>query len=441
MKSEDYHHQGSGEAGSLLDLPGVEEVRALLQEMDPWVLETQMELTGIPAPPFGEGPRGNRMAELFEEVGLSTVRKDEVGNVLAELPGASTDVDQAGGPGLGGRSGDSAQIDSQEPEGDLCQESGSPSAPFIVSAHLDTVFPPGTDVSPRRSEDMIRAPGIADDGRGLAALLALGRVLTRIDLPLPSPLLFVATVGEEGAGNLGGARNLFRDEGPGAGAQGFISLDGVGLGRIITRGVGSTRLRLTLRGPGGHSWTDWGLPNPIHALGRIVSGLDALPLPTSPRTTATVARWGGGKSINAIPQEAWVEVDLRSEGETELRRAEEALLHRCAREAESSGGGGRGSGARLVLEITDLGRRPAGATPKHTPLVQAAAEATRALGVEPQLIASSTDANIPMALGIPAITLGAGGRAGGIHTRNEWYSNWKGPEGILRAVLTLTLLG
>ena len=410
MSEEDPHQREAirnpaVESGSVPGVPEMEEARALLYELDPWVLERQMELTAIPAPPFGEGPRGERIAELFREMGLVEVRTDEVGNVLAELPG--------GGSGN----------------------------PFILSAHLDTVFPPGTDVTPHVSDALIRAPGIADDGRGLAALLALGQVFSRLSLPHPSPLHFVATVGEEGLGNLRGVRHIFRNGGTFSDARGFISLDGVGMDRIITRGVGSIRLRIDLRGPGGHSWTDWGLPNPIHTLGRIVTGLEDLPLPSTPRTTATVARWGGGKSINAIPQQAWVEVDLRSEGKEELERLEAALLRRCESEVLRTGVQGGDPAKALELDVQDLGRRPAGVTPEEAPLVRAAARATRALGIDPQSVAASTDANVPMSLGIPAVTLGAGGQAGGIHTLDEWYSNWKGPEGILRALLTLTLLG
>ena len=248
----------------------------------------------------------------------------------------------------------------------------------------------------------------------------------------------MATVGEEGAGDLRGVRHLFREGGPGRRARGFISLDGVGLDQVIHRGVGSTRLRLRLTGPGGHSWTDWGTPNPIHALGRIVGEVETLPLPSRPRTTATVARVGGGKSINAIPEEAWLEVDLRSEGREELHRLEEAFLTRCHREWT---GKEKGASSPLGLDVEEMGRRPAGATDPREPLVRSALAATRELGVEARLTASSTDANLPMSLGIPAVTLGAGGRAGGIHTLNEWYSNEEGPEGILRALLTLLDLG
>ncbi len=370
-----------------------------LRALDAWTLDRQMELTAIPAPPFGEAPRGRRMGELFSAWGLENVEGDEEGNILGWYEGDSE---------------------------------GSP-APLILSAHLDTVFPPGTSVRPRKVKGRILAPGIADDGRGLAALLALIRILAEREISLPFPLLFVATVGEEGAGNLRGVRHLFRSGGPGAQALGFISLDGVGMDRVVHVGVGSTRLRITARSSGGHSWTDWGMVNPIHTLGVLVAMVDDLPLPSSPRTTVTVARWGGGKSINSIPQEAWVEMDLRSHGKEELTEVEEAVLKRCRR-VEA---GGRGKKGALRLAVETLGRRPAGSTPPEAPLVRAALEATRALNVEPILDASSTDANLPMSLGIPAITLGAGGRAGGIHTLEEWFENQKGPEGILRALLTI----
>jgi acetylornithine deacetylase/succinyl-diaminopimelate desuccinylase-like protein len=403
MEIEPNHERSLPQGRPYLTDPELTEVWERLLQLDDWVLERQQELTGIPAPPFEEGPRGERMAELFREVGLADIQRDEVGNILARPAGS--------------------------PKEDT---------PLILSAHLDTVFPPGTEVTPRWSDGVIHAPGIADDGRGLAALLALARLVEEVTLPPLPPLLFVATVGEEGAGDLRGVRHLFRREGPGSTARGFISLDGVGLNRIINQGVGSTRLRATLRGPGGHSWTDWGLPNPIHALGKVTAAVETLPLPSQPRTTATVARCGGGKSINAIPQEAWIEVDLRSRGPRELKVLEEAFLTSCRRVAQ---GGSGSSTSSLTLEIHELGRRPAGDTPAKEPLVRAALSATRALGVEPKLSASSTDANIPMSLGIPAITLGAGGKAGGIHTLNEWYANEEGPEGILRALLTVLKVG
>ena len=386
-------------------VPGLEEARRILLEWDSWVLDTQKQITAIPAPPYGEDRRAEFLVALFKEVGLVGVGKDKEGNVLGSLPGPDVD------------------------------------SPLILSARLDTVFPAGTDVEPREAEGVIRAPGIADDGRGLAALLALARVMVETDFPRPCPILFVGTVGEEGEGNLRGVRYLFRPGGPGREARGFVSLDGVGLDRIILRGVGSTRLRIGLEGPGGHSWMDWGLPNPIHALGEVVGDLETLPLPSLPRTTATVARWGGGKSINAIPEEAWIEVDLRSEGPEELKRLEEALLLRCNAVLSRAVSKRTAGKVELRMVVSEIGRRPAGSTQEDSALVQAAVRATEALGVTPKTISSSTDANVPMALGIPAITLGAGGRAGGIHTLGEWYSNEQGPEGILRALLTVALLG
>lgn len=400
-----------GQGDSYLSRPGVKEAWAFLQAIDGWVLELQMELTAIPAPPLGEGPRGERMAHLFREVGLQDVRKDGVGNVLGEIWA----------------------------EKDLESDTVSKEEPLIVSAHLDTVFPPGTDVTPKWVGDRIKAPGISDDGRGLAALLALARVLMAVHLPLPFPLRFVATVGEEGTGNLRGVRHLFSGADGGGRPRGFISLDGAGLDRIINRGVGSTRLRITLRGSGGHSWTDFGRPNPIHALGRIVARAQALALSPDPKTTMTVARWGGGTSINSLPQEAWVEVDLRSEAGSELEALERDLVRVCGEEVGGSADPKRNPN-ELCMDVQEIGRRPAGSTETSEPLVRAALEATRILGEEPNLISSSTDANIPMSLGIPAITLGAGGAGGGIHTPEEWYHNREGPEGILRALLTLLLL-
>lgn len=401
-----------------LDDPRVRKARRALLEQDGWIVDRQMELTAIPAPPFGEALRAERMADLFREVGLTRVAQDEEGNVLAAGPGS-----QGSDPSMAWKP------DGRGPEGS--------EGLIVVSAHLDTVFPPETDVTPRRVDGRILAPGIADDGRGLAALLALAWASVHLPLPPLPPLLFVATVGEEGAGDLRGARHLFREGGPGRSARGFLSLDGVGLDRIISVGVGSTRLRVRVAGPGGHSWTDWGIQNPIHTLGRIISAVDALSLPSDPRTTLTVARVGGGKSINAIPEEGWMEVDIRSRDQEELGRLEERFRGICRREEQRDADAGR----KATMEIRELGRRPAGATAEDDPLVQAALKASQELGVAASLTASSTDANLPMSLAIPAITLGAGGRAGGIHTLQEWYSNEEGPEGILRALLTLLHLG
>jgi acetylornithine deacetylase/succinyl-diaminopimelate desuccinylase-like protein len=383
--------------------PVVGRACAIVAESDSETLADQVALAEIPAPSFQEGARGERIAALLSAAGCEALETDTVGNVTARM-----------GPADG--------------------------RPLVLSAHLDTVFPAEIDVSVSRRDGRLEGPGISDDARGLAALVAMARSLHRAGIQPASPLLFAATVCEEGAGNLRGVRHLFREAGPGAPARGFISLDGAGLSRIVTRGLGSRRLRATVRGAGGHSWTDWGTPNPIHALGGAVGAIARLPLAADPPVTATVARWGGGTSINAIPAEAWVEMDMRSESpelledvETQARRA----LHGAVDRTNGAAPAGR---ALLALEITTIGDRPPGRTAPDTELVQAAVAATRTLGVDPELIASSTDANVPMSVGVPAVTLGAGGEAGGAHTLDEWYRNDGGPDGVVRALLTALLV-
>lgn len=379
------------------------EALAYLSETDDRTLRDQIDLTEVPAPPFGEEARGARMAELLHEAGLARVDTDAEGNVLGWWDGVAD------------------------------------APPLVMSAHLDTIFPADTDVAVRVEGNVLRAPGISDDGRGLAALLAVARCLASVGPRPARPILFAATVGEEGLGDLRGAKHLFGEQGAAANADGFVSLDGAGLTRLVVGGLGSRRLRVCVRGPGGHSWSDRGTPNPIHALGDAVGDIAALALPVQPASSVTVARWAGGTSVNAIPAEAVLEMDLRSESAEQLERMETAIgqiLEEAVRwESDRAEEGGPG----LDLAVELIGDRPAGATDTEAPLVQAALSATRSLGVEPELATASTDANVPMALGIPAITLGAGGTAGRVHTLHEWYRNERGPEGPYRALLTALL--
>ncbi len=391
-------------SGASVAHPAFVEVRRLIEAGDERTIRDQIELSEIPAPPFGEERRGVRVAELFREIGLLDVATDGAGNVSGCLPGP--------------RDG----------------------APVVVSAHLDTIFPAGTDVRVREVDGKLAGPGIADDARGLAALLALARALVSAGVRPLSPVTFLATVGEEGAGDLRGVKHWFREGGPGRDARAFISLDGAGIDRIVSMGLGSRRLRAVARGGGGHSWTDWGVANPIHALGSAVAEIERLPLPQDPATTVTVARWGGGTSINAIPLEAWLELDIRSVSSRSLGAAEAQVRHILGASILSVNQRARLGGEKLTLEIQIIGDRPAGATSSDDPLVKAAVEATLSAGGTPRLIASSTDANIPMSLGIPAIAMGAGGESGRAHTPDEWFRNAKGPDGIVRALHTLLAL-
>jgi len=247
----------------------------------------------------------------------------------------------------------------------------------------------------------------------------------------------VANVGEEGVGDLRGMKHLFREGAPWRASQAFVSVDGTGVRRIVTRGVGSRRLRITVEGPGGHSWADWGAPNPVNALGLGIAEVARLTPPRQPRTVLTVGRIAGGTSVNAIPDAAWLELDLRSEAGEPLHDLE-AQVRRIFGQgtAEANARRRRGTPA-LSLSIELIGDRPTGETPPTAPLVRAARAATRAIDETPELVSSSTDANAPMALGIPAIAMGAGGEAGGTHTLEEWYSNEKGAAGIERVLLTI----
>lgn len=394
-------------AVSILQHPSFTRARHHLEATDERTLADQAGLTSVPAPPFHEEARARAMERRMAEAGLERVERDAAGNVVAWYPGS--------GPWT----------------------PGAPN-PLVLSAHLDTVFPPGTPIEVVWEGDLLRGPGIADDARGLAALLALVRAAGAAHIKFEAPLLVIATVGEEGAGDLRGVRHLFSPKGAlREGCAAFLSLDGAGVRRIVNGGLGSLRYRATVRGPGGHSWVDYGTPNPIHALARALDNLMRVPLPTVPTTTLSIGRWGGGTSVNSIPTEAWVEFEVRSEAEVELSRMDleiRSILDRIVvREIRDRRPG-------LELTLDRLGRRPAGGTAPDHPIVESAMAATRALGADPELAISSTDANLPMSLGVPAITLGAGGDAGQAHTPDEWYRNVKGPDGIARALLTLLLL-
>jgi tripeptide aminopeptidase len=384
-----------------LAAPKIKRAFQFFEERADEITEEHIRLCSIPAPPFGEQERAHHLCELFRRDGLSEATLDEAGNCLALRAGRAL-------------------------------------APLlVVAAHLDTVFPASTDFQVRRVENRLLAPGIADDGCGLAALVALNRALAASDIVTGGSLLFVGTVGEEGEGNLRGVRHLFTAGRWAKQIDSFISLDGPGVDRITNAALGSRRYRVSFVGRGGHSWGDFGAANPVHALGRAIARLVSYPAPGDPRTTFNVGKIEGGGSVNVIPRRATMDVDLRSACADELRRLD-AFFRRVAREAVDDENGNRRKGEQsLEAEVQLIGDRPSGETRPDSRIVEIAFEATRLLGVTPRLDQSSTDSNIPISLGIPAITLGAGGTSGNSHTVAEWYDPRGRDVGLKRLLLVV----
>ena len=368
---------------------------------EPQTIDEQARLCEIPAPPFKEAARAEAYRRAFEAQGLRNVRIDSVGNVIGERPGL------AARPNV------------------------------VLSAHLDTVFPEGTDVRVKRSGSKLAGPGIGDDCRGLAVVLGTLRALNEAQVRTPGTITFVGTVGEEGLGDLRGVKHLFDHELRGR-IDRFISVDGAGSG--ITHGaVGSRRYRITVKGPGGHSYGDFGTPNPAHALGRAIARIADFQVPTDPKTTFNVGRIGGGTSVNAVPFEAWMEVDMRSEDAAALK-ALDASFHRALDAAVADERARWGGAGRLEIDRSLVGDRPAGRVPDSAAIVQTAVAATRAAGLPISLNASSTDANYPISLGIPAVTIDGGGSGEGAHALEETFDSTDAWRGTARALLLAVAL-
>ncbi len=376
-----------------------------LERTEEVTLARQAALSAVPAPTGAEGRRAARVAELFREVGLRDVLVDEVGNVHGWFGGDSLTV------------------------------AGDGSAPVVLAAHLDTVFGPEVDVAVERRDARLEGPGISDNARGLAALVAVAGAFVAARVPAARPILFAATVGEEGSGDLRGVKHLLNGKSDGDTPAAFIALDGAGLERVVHRALGSRRYHITYRGPGGHSWAAFGVANPANGVGRAAALLADLPTSTAPRTTCAVVRLGGGTGLNSIPQEAWLDLDLRSEDPKALAQLDVTVRAALDRALEDENRRRAVGTAPLRLEIQLLGDRPCGITPRAHPLVQAAVAANRALGRDAELASASTDANVPIARGVPAIALGAGGKAGDAHLATEWYDNADGALGLVRALL------
>jgi acetylornithine deacetylase/succinyl-diaminopimelate desuccinylase-like protein len=370
--------------------------RLALASRDGEIVRDQIAVSEIAAPTGEENERAEWVAGRFASLRLADVRIDAAGNVIGRRPG------KAAGPAV------------------------------VVCAHLDTVFPRQTRVSVTRLGSRLAGPGIGDNGRGVAAMLAIATAIDGDTLATTRPIDFIGTTGEEGTGDLRGAKHLFAHEGRDAAAA--VILDGAGDERIVHRALASRRYRLTFQGPGGHSWTAFGVPNAVHAAAVTTARLARLSLPTTPRTTLSVGRIGGGISVNSIPDRAWLEVDARSASAAIIAR-----LDRDVREAAAAGAAEenarRAAGATaLAFSVEVIGERPGGETPVDHPLVLAAMEATRLVGRSPELAIASTDANVPISLGIPAVAIGAGGRGGDAHTPAEWFENTEGTLGLSRAL-------
>jgi acetylornithine deacetylase/succinyl-diaminopimelate desuccinylase-like protein len=383
-------------------MPTTAETYALLSDAhrrmtvrDAAIVRAQVAVSEIAAPTGEEQRRAAWIARRFTALGLADVRSDAAGNVIGRRPGARS------GPAV------------------------------AVCAHLDTVFPRGTTVRVRHDGVLLLGPGIGDNGRGLAAMLALAEEIDGVRLRTDRPIDFVATTGEEGTGDLRGAKAFFRSRDDVASA---IALDGAGDERIVHRGLGSRRYRIVYRGPGGHSWAAFGVVNPVHAAGTAIAKLASIIVPREPRTTLSVGRVGGGIAVNAIADEAWLEVDLRSTTVRMLDRYEREV-RLAVRAAEIEENARRVTGSPpLSCAIEMIGDRPCGDVPADHPLILSAIDATRLIGREPELATASTDANVPISLGVPAIAIGAGGRGGDAHTPGEWFDNTSGTVGLARAL-------
>ena len=384
---------------TLLANPEISRALELAEEHDPWALELLIELTEIPAPPFMEDERGERFGQLLEELGADSVWTDAEGNVIGLRRGT-----------VGERT-------------------------IAVGGHLDTVFPEGTDVTVRQVGDTLFAPGVGDDSRGLVVVLSVLRALEEAEVETEDDLVFVGVVGEEGLGDLRGMKHIYRTGGIRPDA--WIEVDGGGLDRIVSMGLGSVRYRVTFEGPGGHSWGAFGIANPAHALGRAIHHFQTVAdtlTRSGPRTSYNVGRLGGGTSVNSVPFEAWMEVDMRSVSPESLSRIEGVFLAAMDRALEEENLLRR-EGPPLTVDKDKIGDRPSGEMDPSTPLVQRALASTQVFGGEGELARSSTDSNVPIALGIPAVTIGRGGIGGFGHAPNEFWVNQDAHLAVQRALL------
>jgi len=389
----------SSNSSSLADQPQVRVALNWFAKNLKWIDDEQVRLTEIPAPSFQEGKRAEAVKGILAAEGL-TIHTDKIGNVIGELPGSN--------------------------EREV----------VLLTAHLDTVFPSGTEIKVRREGDRLVAPGISDNGTGLAGLLAVARAVQAAKIKPRRTILFAANVGEEGEGNLRGMRALI--DAYGTKLRAVIVLDGSGTDHVTIKALASRRLEVVITGPGGHSWSDFGMPNPINALVRASVRFINTKVPATPRTTLNLGQIEGGTSVNSIPYEAKLKVDLRSENEDELRRLESALRDCVAAGVKDEMDNARErSRGKLDWKVNQIGSRPGGELPADSSLLAALRAADEYVGNQSRVERSSTDANIPLSLGIEALALGAGGNGGGAHSLQEWYEPAGREMGLKRVLLTV----
>ncbi len=376
-----------------------------IKSIESQTIDEQVAITEIPAPTFKEQTRAAYFKNRFTELGLQNVRIDAVGNVIGERPG----------------------------------NDGGKVPTLVLAAHLDTVFDENADVKVRRNGTVYKGLGISDDGRGLTLLLAIAKTLNAQQIKTVGNLIFVANVGEEGLGDLKGTRHLFNQELKGKITH-FISIDGGGLG-ITTGAVGSFRYRVTYTGAGGHSYSAFGLPNPIHALGRLIEKVSRFQVVAKPKTTFNVGRVEGGTSVNSIARTASLEMDMRSESATELEKINQEFK-RAAQAALEEENSRWTSERKLTVEVKEIGNRPTGTQSENAEIVRTAAAANQFFNLKNDFNASSTDSNVPISLGIPALTIDGGGSERGTHSLDEQWDSTGSDIGSRRALLiVLALLG
>jgi tripeptide aminopeptidase len=367
--------------------------------------EMQLEVTSIPSPPFGEANRAVWVKSHFEQAGLEQVHVDAEGNVLGIRRGTD---------------GDAKYV--------------------ALSAHLDTIFPVGTTLNVHRQGDKLFGPGISDNGAGLIALVAIASAMQESGLRTKSPILFVANVGEEGEGDLRGMRHLFSDP-QWKDAIGYTAvLDGGGSDSIVTQGLGSRRFLVTVNGPGGHSWSDFGTPNPVVVLARVIDRFSRTSVPATPKTTFNIGSISGGTSVNAIPESADMKVDIRSSSPVEIERVERALrnvLNEAVGEFAAQSADGK---ALITYSMKLIGDRPAAELAPDARILKVVRAVDEQLHIQTRIQRASTDANIPLSMGREAITLGAGGTGGGAHTLHEWYDPANRDLGLKRILLSILML-